>query len=538
MLCVGHMRELKELKSLYPFLQQVAAQTLCAVRLLQADGTSICEGDLAGECASADCCLRVRPEEIVTSWRSHSSLIDPWDTTCPAGKPLLALPICRGDRIDGILTVCSPAREHYPFLASVAEMINAYIGLARAAVHELEKSSNTLSAYEALYQQTEQLEEADDICRNALEVLLTYLDANVGIFVPHNIDGQGRESPIIKNSAGMDEAWLTSLSSLVSTMYVENRCPVIVTPENRAGYPEFEALGVSSCISAIISHEEGIFGLLVLCSQRPEAMLSFDALALLEALKGVIGLRLHDIRLQQLLTRRTKERFLHNAFHNLRAPVHSIAGIIEQLITDEEISPEERQAWLSLLHEQAQRLAHLTKQAAAFTRLQSAPRPRTQVSLKDIVKQSTQAFQVAAGRKHVHIEPILPTESCDTIADVDGLYEVLQNLLENALKVSHAGQTIQVHLTVESSNYRISVIDEGPGVPQEERIIIFEEFMSIPRGNGDQEGTGLGLPYARMIVEAHGGMLDYSDGPCNYGACFWFILPQGRVHQSRENNYA
>lgn len=126
----GHLRELKELKSLAPFLQQVAAQTHCVVQLLQADGAPICAGGPDSTCTDAECCLRVRPAKIVMSWQKHGTLLDPWPTTCPAGKALLILPMHRGDRMDGVLAVCAPAPEHYAFLTSVAAMINAYSALA------------------------------------------------------------------------------------------------------------------------------------------------------------------------------------------------------------------------------------------------------------------------------------------------------------------------------------------------------------------------------------------------------------------------
>jgi hypothetical protein len=87
----------------------------------------------------------------------------------------------------------------------------------------------------------------------------------------------------------------------------------------------------------------------------------------------------------ELRTRKTKELFLENAFHNLKTPIHSIAGIVEQLIT-EEWSPQELQEWLCLLHEEAQRLSRLTERAGEFTRQQRSSRPRTQVSLKEIVR--------------------------------------------------------------------------------------------------------------------------------------------------------
>src|SRR5262249_15253488 len=146
-------------------------------------------------------------------------------------------------------------------------------------------------------------------------------------------DGTQWDRPCIQDKRGLSEAWLSSLTSLVTSMHDEDRCPMIVTPENQGNYPEFEKLGVSSFISATISHEGDTLGLLVLCSQDPTPILSFDDLALVESLKETISLRLHDQQTQKI-----KAQFLENAFHNLKAPVHSIAGIIEKLCTDSKMA--------------------------------------------------------------------------------------------------------------------------------------------------------------------------------------------------------
>jgi signal transduction histidine kinase len=142
-----------------------------------------------------------------------------------------------------------------------------------------------------------------------------------------------------------------------------------------------------------------------------------------------------------------------------------------------------------------------------------------------MVQKSDQVFRVAAERKGIEIKVASPSDDCEVIADEDGLHDVLQNLIENGLKFSQPGQTIQVSLTAEPSAYRVSVVDEGPGVPEEQREAIFEEWVSIPRA-GAPESTGLGLAIARAIIEAHGGTLNYDDGPGKRGACFWFTLPR------------
>src|SRR5262249_37403212 len=159
-----------EIRSLPAFLQQIAAQTKCAVCLLHTDGTSVCYGSIAKEGSYSDCCLTVRPMDIVSHWQNDNSHTELWEQTCPSGSAVLLRPICWSGCIVGVLAACSLAPEHHPLLSSVAGMISEYVSLARAGVHEWVKSSSMWSAHEKLHKITQSLEETGDICRNSLGV--------------------------------------------------------------------------------------------------------------------------------------------------------------------------------------------------------------------------------------------------------------------------------------------------------------------------------------------------------------------------------
>ena len=303
---------------------------------------------------------------------------------------------------------------------------------------------------------------------------------------------------------------------------------MIITPDGLADYPELDQFGVFSLLSVTVVHKGDVIGLVVLCSRQKEKIFSFDDLALLESLKGIIALRLYDFQVQN-----SQKRFLENALHNLRTPVHSIVGLAEILATRDEMSPSARQELLELLSHQAERLAALVKRAEEFIQLRRFSRPRTRISLKEIVQEGAAEFLPLAASKSIEISVDVPMEGCNIVANKDDLYEVIQNLIENAIKFSPIGKIVQIKLVVESSNYRVSVTDEGLGVPEEQRGIIFEEFCSILRGN-EPESSGLGLPFAHAIIDAYGGALDCSDSTNNRGAYFWFTLP--RNDDSLPNN--
>lgn len=113
-------------------------------------------------------------------------------------------------------------------------------------------------------------------------------------------------------------------------------------------------------------------------------------------------------------------------------------------------------------------------------------------------------------------------------ADREVLRRVVANLLDNAFKF--APPSSQIEITAQSLNnraVRISVIDAGPGVPPEERERIFEKFTQVKDAVHERRiGTGLGLTFCRMAVEAHGGSIWVEDGPSGAGSCFSIQLPQ------------
>ncbi|MFP6735923.1 MAG: response regulator [Rhodospirillales bacterium] len=101
---------------------------------------------------------------------------------------------------------------------------------------------------------------------------------------------------------------------------------------------------------------------------------------------------------------------------------------------------------------------------------------------------------------------------------------MLANLLSNAAKFSPEGETIEISLRRNGNNFRVSVSDQGAGVPEEFRANIFERFTQADSSNVRQQGgTGLGLNISRAIIEKHGGIIDFESEPGN-GASFYFDL--------------
>jgi signal transduction histidine kinase len=119
----------------------------------------------------------------------------------------------------------------------------------------------------------------------------------------------------------------------------------------------------------------------------------------------------------------------------------------------------------------------------------------------------------------------LPETVPPLLADPDRLMQVLVNLLSNAAKfVPPDGGRVEVALRVEEDRIVVTVRDNGPGVPADQQALVFEKFRQGGDAANRPQGTGLGLPISRRIVEHFGGRLWLESKP-GRGACFGFELP-------------
>ena len=111
------------------------------------------------------------------------------------------------------------------------------------------------------------------------------------------------------------------------------------------------------------------------------------------------------------------------------------------------------------------------------------------------------------------------------LADAGRLTQVIRNLVRNAVTHTHAGDSIELVATAQADRLEIAVIDSGPGIPPDQLEQIFERFHRVERSRArDRGGTGLGLPIARAIVEAHGGWIQ-AESAAGRGATLRLELP-------------
>ena len=120
-------------------------------------------------------------------------------------------------------------------------------------------------------------------------------------------------------------------------------------------------------------------------------------------------------------------------------------------------------------------------------------------------------------------------------ADRDAIHQVLYNLMHNAIKFSKEEGKLAICISRSNKKIRVSVYDEGQGIPKEELPLIFDRFYKTDKSRGlDKSGVGLGLYICKTIIDAHDEQI-HAESPNENGAEFWFSLKEGASTQKERN---
>lgn len=206
---------------------------------------------------------------------------------------------------------------------------------------------------------------------------------------------------------------------------------------------------------------------------------------------------------------RQRRELIANVSHELRTPITGLRAVLENVV-DGVSAPDP--VTMSTALAQTERLGRLVAQLLDLSRLDSGARliePEA-VELAPLFEQAVREAGLA--REDVRIEVAAPGDLV-VRADPDLLAQVLANLLDNAVRHSPADALVTIAGAGQGSGVRITVTDQGPGIPCEARARVFERFSRLDSGRAaDAGGAGLGLAIVKEIVELHGGSIRIDDG--------------------------
>jgi signal transduction histidine kinase len=304
------------------------------------------------------------------------------------------------------------------------------------------------------------------------------------------------------------------------------------------GYPEEEgllALGLQSRLLVPLPVGPRTIGMLGLVRAEQDAFAP-EEIELVAVLGRLVATAVQNIRAYEAerttadeLRRLSALRadFVSLVSHELRSPMAAVIGAARTLQERwRELSTDQRQSFLELIGDETSRLADLIGDVLDTSRIEAGTFSFTftDVDLAELLRDVVAAADLAQDEVRVtaQVNGTLPRVRGDRIR----LRQVVQNLVDNAVKYSPTGAEVRVTAWTDDAHVRVAVEDTGPGIPLGDQKLIFDKFGRATVDGGTKPGTGLGLFIARSIAEAHGGSLDVDSAPAQ-GSVFTLELPLG-----------
>jgi signal transduction histidine kinase len=269
---------------------------------------------------------------------------------------------------------------------------------------------------------------------------------------------------------------------------------------------------------SLASTERELFGFFNKASIFAFALIIF---ALLLILIIASYLSKHNMR-RQLEVAKLKSDFVSTVSHELKTPLTSIRLLAERLLKLDPQETEKQKEYYGLILTQSYHLGHLISNILDFSKLEQEGKRRykfEKANLTELIRQAILDYPVKYIRPDCELEINSASDLPMSYLDKEAISRALINLLDNALKVSPEGGTIKINLgKLNAKEIFIEVIDEGPGIEEEDRQKIFERFFHKGKG------TGLGLTLVNHIVEGHNGRVEL-ESQKNKGSKFRIVLP-------------
>jgi two-component system phosphate regulon sensor histidine kinase PhoR len=242
-------------------------------------------------------------------------------------------------------------------------------------------------------------------------------------------------------------------------------------------------------------------------------------------------------RTRERAVERTRADFVANASHELRTPLASLVGFIDTLRGPAADDPQAQQRFLAIMAEQAERMNRLIDDLLSLSRIELSEHqaPSEQVELDVLVERIAAGFEPLLATRNITLKLTIADAVPKVAGDSDQLAQVLQNLVDNAVKYGRDGGLVRIAVGPASPGGRwptrpgvvMSVSDDGPGITRAHVPRLTERFYRVDKGRSRSEGgTGLGLAIVKHIVNRHRGQLviESEEGK---GSTFTVWLPLG-----------
>lgn len=310
-----------------------------------------------------------------------------------------------------------------------------------------------------------------------------------------------------------------------------------VLRNNKRAGAATDTLANAKCLYLAIRQNSRVYGVVGICMDEIFPLDSFENSVVLSIL-GECALALENMKnasekeeaAVMAKNEQLRANLLRAISHDLRTPLTSICGSAENLMANyQKMDDATREQTFTDIYDDSMWLINLVENLLAVTRIEGGQVNLSRsVELMDEV--AAEALRHVSRKSREHTVRICPAPEL-LLADIDTklIVQVLINLVDNAIKYTPAGSVIEIHMKKEGKWIAVSVADNGPGIPDEQKPHIFEMFYSGANRVADsRRSLGLGLSLCKSIVTAHGGLITVSDNQ-PAGTVFTFTLPAGEV---------
>ena len=237
---------------------------------------------------------------------------------------------------------------------------------------------------------------------------------------------------------------------------------------------------------------------------------------------------LHDITREKEISR-MKNDFVSHVSHELKTPLASITAYSEMLADGEAEDEGTRKEFYSIIQNQANRLNRLIEDILNTSRIESGliKINKEPISLTILIEEQLQMIKSYADEKNIEVTGQKPIVFDQVLADRDMISQVIINLLSNAVKYTQSGGSVKIETEVDEmvDLIRVSVIDTGVGIPEDEIGHVFDKYYRVGANKKQAKGTGLGLNLVKQIIEkVHNGRV-FVKSQVGKGSTFGFELP-------------
>jgi two-component system, OmpR family, sensor histidine kinase ResE len=223
-----------------------------------------------------------------------------------------------------------------------------------------------------------------------------------------------------------------------------------------------------------------------------------------------------------------RQDFIANVSHELRTPISMLQGYSEAIVDDIAESQEEKKEMAKVIYDESLRMGRLVNELLDLARMEAGHLQLTmeETNISSFINRIIHKFQGLAKENEIQLFAEIDNEITSISFDPDRIEQVLTNLIDNAIRHTPKGGSVNLSVTSEDKGVMIRVKDSGAGIPDEDLPFVFERFYKADKARTrGRAGTGLGLAIAKNIMDAHRGHISVQS-KLGQGTTFSFLVPR------------